>query len=88
MQKLLMMSNVPEYGLCQPIGAPNLVVHLPGQAFTIADWPIVEGAPVQVIGNQANEIPVFYLGQRTVDSVEVQNNMVHLSKQTEYKIVS
>ena len=83
-----MMSNVPEYGLCQPVGALNLVVHLPGQAFTIADWPIVEGAPVQVVGNQAKDIPVFYLGQRTVDSVEVQNNTVHLSKQIEYKIIS
>lgn len=83
-----MMSEVPEYGLCQPVGAPNLLVHLPGQAFTITDWPLVEGAPVQVIGNQANEIAVFYLGQRVVDNVEVQNNMVHLSKQTEYKIVS
>ncbi len=90
MQKLVMMSmnDVPEYGLCQPIGTPNLLVHLPGQTFTIADWPLVEGALVQVVGNQANEIAVFYLGQRVVDDIEVNNGVVHISKQAEYKIVS
>lgn len=88
MQKLVMMSRVPEYGLCQPVGAPNLLVHLPGQVFTIADWPLVEGAPVQVIGNQANEIAVFYIGLRVVDDIEVNNGVIHISKQTEYKIVS